>query len=1231
MSEQTARLVERLRSRLQRTTRRMTWAEFAFGVAVALGVVAAVWFAAALLEASLWLGTTARTALAAAVGTVSVGAGAAMLARPLGRLLGLIDGPSEEAVARIVGQHHPEVADRLVNLLQLATGRRSHAPTPFIDEAVRHLAEDLDQVSFRAVEDFGRARRALRLASLPLAALLAFLLIAPSTFLGASERLLAPTTAFDRPAPFELSAVPGSVRLVEGDSLRVTIRTSGETPSEAVLLRRDGPSDPSERIPLRPDSAGTFRHTLGPVRDDFQYRVAAAPVRTNWHDVEVARRPRVRRLQIEVTPPAYTGLSSRTLDPNVGDVEALPGATVSVTADVGGPRVETAHLAFDDESTRPLEVSNGTARGRFTLRREGTYHLHLESTRGPANRDPIRYQIALQSDARPSVSFLSPTGPAELSEDLTQELRVQLSDDYGFSRVALFYRLDEDGNEGDGSFDSVRLPVPDNVQDTRELVHRWLIARDTGLDPEPGDAISYYVRAWDNDTVNGPKSGRTATQRLRMPSLTEQYEQVDQTQGEAESQMDQLRQRSDSMRRSFRRLRDELRRTREADWQDERRLERLQQKQQSLDRGAEKLSKTIEQMNRQMQQNGLSGSEMAQKFQELERVVEDMKSPELQEALKKLRKAMESGNMRQMQRAMEQVQEREQSSREQLERTMSLFKQLKAQQKLQEMARRAGELSERQKDIRERTRERMTNSDSTAAPEPGEQNARDPSTAPDSASAQEGDARDTQSESSPADSSGAQSPRQRRGAESSQTPDSRSSDPSDSTSSEKTPPDAASDSSASAGQSGGAPRERGANEDLAAEQEQAAEQMRKLEQAMEEARREMTDVQSAPRKQMQKLNEQLRRQNLPQQMQKNSQQLRQNQLQEAQQGQQGMQQSLKQMQKQLSKMKSQMQGEQRQLNVAGLRSALENTLRLSKRQESLRSTVDGLTAEGPTLRTYARDQKQLADGLRTVADSLQSIAKRIPEMSRSVQERTGNALRAMETATTALDERESGRATGHQKTSMMHLNELALLLSDLLKQMQNQQGSGSGMSMQQMAQQLQQMSGQQQKLNQQIQQHLNDVQGDRLSPDQSKRREELAKQQRQIKQQLQDMDVGSETREQMMGDLEKIAKQMEETARNLQRDERPGRNLIDRQRQILTRLLNAQQSLRTQGKEEQRRGRQADEDVEQQPPGDLPSPDETDQLRRDLIRALDMGYSADYEELIRRYFELLQDREPAPR
>ncbi|PQJ35585.1 hypothetical protein BSZ35_14110 [Salinibacter sp. 10B] len=1212
MSEQTARLVDRLRARLQQTTRRMTWAELAFGAAVAVGTVAGGWGLAALLEATFWLGTAARTALAAAVGSVTVGVGAALLARPLGRLIGLLPGPSDQEVARKVGNHHPHVADRLVNLLQLAEGERSHAPAPFVDRAVQNLAEDLDDVSFDEVENFGRAQRALRLASLPLAGVLAFLLIAPSTFLNASERLLAPATEFDRPAPFELSVAPGSVRLVRGDSLEITVRARGAAPTEMTLERRTEAGAAPEQISLRPDSTGTFRHSVPTVRTAFEYRVRTAPVQTDWYRVEVARRPLVRRLQLTVTPPSYTGLPSRTLDPNVGDVAGVPGTQVTVEAALGGPSVENARLVFDNDDTRLLEVRDGTARGRFSLQREGTYHLRLESTAGTDNRDPIQYQMSLQSDARPSVRFLQPTGPTDLTDALRQPLRVQLSDDYGFTQAKLYYRLSEQRfGEEEASYSSITLPLPSPGQTSQTIAHEWLLAQDTGLDPQPGDVISYYVQAWDNDTVNGPKSGRTTTQRLRMPSVSEQYDQLNETEEQAGEQMEKLRQRSDSVQQQFQQLRRELRRTREADWQDRQQLQRIQQKQQSMDRGVEKLSKQMQKMNRQMQRNGLSSSDLSKQFQELQRVIEEIQSPELQQALQQLRKAMQNNNLRQMQQSMEKVQKSQESYRKRLDRTLSLFKQLKAQQKLEEMARRAGEMSELQKKLREKTQERMNESagEQTSAEEQRASEQEKAGKTSSDATQPSADSTREARQQAPSSDSTARSGQQRDGQD----------------------PQQNRNRQAGAQQTGGqqqqAQQRAGQNEDLASEQERAAKKMKELQEALQKARQEMKDVQSAPQKQLQQMNQQLQRQNLPQQMQQNSQQLRQNQLQDAQQGQQRMQQSLQKMQKQLSQMKSQMQGQQRQINLAGLRTALENTLRLSKRQESLRTTIDDLAAEGPTLRSYARDQKVLSDGLKTVTDSLESIAERVPQMTKEVRKKSGNALRAMETAMTALDERNASRATGHQKTSMMHLNELAILISDLLEQLQNQQGSGSGMSMQQMRQQLQQMSGQQQKLNQQIQQHLNNVKGQRLTPDQAKRRKELAKQQRRIKQQLQNMEVGSEAKQQIMGDLQKIAEQMEKSAQELDQ-RRHSRDLVERQQQILTRLLNAQKSLRTQGKQEQRQGRRSEDEYDRNRPGELPQTEEADQLRRDLIRALEMGYSSDYEELIKRYFELLQQEEP---
>ena len=342
MSEQTARLVERLRSRLQQTLRRMTLAQAAWGASVVIGFMAAVWLVATAVEAGFWLDTTPRTVLSVAAGVSVLVVAAAFLARPAAQLIGLLSEPSEEAIARKIGERFPEVSDRLLNLLQLAGGKRSSSPDSLVDAAVRRLGEDVESVPFEKTEDFASARKAVRIASLPVVGVLAFLLVAPSTFLGASERLLAPGTAFQRPAPFTVDVYPGDVQLVRGDSLALSIRADGEVPQTLTLRLRPDSDAPASSVALRPDSGGVFRHTIASVRSNLEYRVESGRVRTTWYRARVEARPLVRGLQLTVQPPRYTGLPERTLDANVSDVTGLPGSTVRIRAGVGGPALDSA-------------------------------------------------------------------------------------------------------------------------------------------------------------------------------------------------------------------------------------------------------------------------------------------------------------------------------------------------------------------------------------------------------------------------------------------------------------------------------------------------------------------------------------------------------------------------------------------------------------------------------------------------------------------------------------------------------------------------------------------------------------------------------------------------------------------------------------------------------------------------------------------------------------------------
>ena len=403
--------------------------------------------------------------------------------------------------------------------------------------------------------------------------------------------------------------------------------------------------------------------------------------------------------------------------------------------------------------------------------------------------------------------------------------------------------------------------------------------------------------------------------------------------------------------------------------------------------------------------------------------------------------------------------------------------------------------------------------------------------------------------------------------------------------------------------------------------------MEALEEKMADIQRRMEEMRNAPEQEMGQLNNETQGQQLPQQMLENAQQMMQNQMQQANQGQQQMSQSMQQLQGQLQQMQQNMQGQQMTINLAGLRHVLSNVLHLSHDQEDINQETVETTANSTRLRILAQQQAALGDGTRMVIDSLQSLGRTLPQMSRDALSYAGSALLNMNAATDAFVERNSRQAEFTGREAMTNLNELALLLSDLMSQLMNSasSASGGGMSMEQMIEQLQQMAAQQRDLNRSLEEMLGQMEGERLTVDMQERLRQLAGQQEQLRRQLQQMSRERELARRLAGDLDEIARQMEESIRELTLGQTNHREVIQRQQQILTRLLDASRAMNERGEQRKREGEQG-EDVLRPGPDPLSPLLTEEELRRALLEALESGYTHDYRELIRRYFELLHER-----
>ncbi len=207
--------------------------------------------------------------------------------------------------------------------------------------------------------------------------------------------------------------------------------------------------------------------------------------------------------------PAYTGLAPRTVTGTNGEVSA-PAGTEVVLKTRSDREVEQAELVVNDE-TLPLKVEGKRElTGSFVAKKTGRYHFvfHTQKRKPVVGPD---IPLNVEPDAAPQVTLLTPATELEVDPGQQVTLKYEASDDYGLGEVALVFRTP-------GAQEETRVPLPREDGRRNKGTYTWDLGRFT---VKPGDRITYYIEAKDNDAVEGPKRGISRTQVLRIYSAAE--------------------------------------------------------------------------------------------------------------------------------------------------------------------------------------------------------------------------------------------------------------------------------------------------------------------------------------------------------------------------------------------------------------------------------------------------------------------------------------------------------------------------------------------------------------------------------------------------------------------------------------------------------------------------------------------------------------------------------------
>jgi hypothetical protein len=154
---------------------------------------------------------------------------------------------------------------------------------------------------------------------------------------------------------------------------------------------------------------------------------------------------------------------------------------------------------------------------------------------------------------------------------------------------------------------------------------------------------------------------------------------------------------------------------------------------------------------------------------------------------------------------------------------------------------------------------------------------------------------------------------------------------------------------------------------------------------------------------------------------------------------------MKKLSEKLQQMQDSMYQENLGEDIEKLREILENLLQLSFDQEELIGITAQISTLDPQYVKLIEEQKIVKDDLSMVEDSLWALSKRQPVIepyiAREIQQIDKNIERAMD----HLDDRKKGPAGENQQFAMTSMNNLALMLAEALKQMeQNLEMQSSG-------------------------------------------------------------------------------------------------------------------------------------------------------------------------------------------
>jgi hypothetical protein len=299
--------------------------------------------------------------------------------------------------------------------------------------------------------------------------------------------------------PQTISVVPGDEAIRRGGSVKILAKMNGFNPVDASIHVRLANKEWQEVDMLLNDRG--FEFTFFTIREDAEYYVTSAGIRSPDFNIQVVDLPDIENLKLTYHYPEWSSRSPDTFEPG-GDISAIDGTSIALEVTTTAP-LPSSVLVLNGESSE-LEIIDRTGTGSFNIVEDGQYYIAAK-----LGNELVRlsedYFIRVLDDGKPEIKFTRPGRDLSASNIEEITVHIEASDDYALESMELRYSV----NGGD--WQSVPMSIEGRSVDTDHVffledmqsVSTSTLDENQVMDNlESGDLVSYYARVTDKEQTS---------------------------------------------------------------------------------------------------------------------------------------------------------------------------------------------------------------------------------------------------------------------------------------------------------------------------------------------------------------------------------------------------------------------------------------------------------------------------------------------------------------------------------------------------------------------------------------------------------------------------------------------------------------------------------------------------------------------------------------------------------